>query len=124
MVNTQMRVRQLQQRQTEQMCQQLGVPTRSEVSSLGQRLQALRREFRASQAGASGGHADELVALRREVAALKRQLGDRPAAKPAQAKAAAKPSSAAKKAAATKKPAAKSTRKPVPTSSASARKRK
>jgi polyhydroxyalkanoate synthesis regulator phasin len=44
MVNTQMRVRQMQQQQTEQMCQQLGVPTRSEVSSLGERLQALRRE--------------------------------------------------------------------------------
>jgi hypothetical protein len=125
MVNTQMRVRQLQQRQTEQMCQQLGVPTRSEVSSLGQRLQALRREFRASQAGASGGHADELVALRREVAALKRQLGDRPATKPAAGKtAAAKPSAAAKKSAATKKPAAKGTRKPATTSTASARKRK
>ncbi|MDW2981143.1 poly(R)-hydroxyalkanoic acid synthase subunit PhaE [Rhodanobacter sp. KK11] len=74
MVNAQMRVRKLQQQQTEQLCQQLGVPTRSEVSSLGERLQALRREFRASQAGASSDHADEIMALRREVAALKRQL--------------------------------------------------
>ena len=45
MVNTQMRVRQLQLQQTEQICQQLGVPTRSEVSSLGERLQAVRREL-------------------------------------------------------------------------------
>jgi polyhydroxyalkanoate synthesis regulator phasin len=74
MVNTQMRVRQMQQQQTEQLCQQLGVPTRSEVSSLGERLQALRREFRASQTPASENHADELMALRRELSALKRQV--------------------------------------------------
>ncbi len=47
MVNAQMRVRQLQQQQTEQLCQQLGMPTRSEVSSLGERLQAVRRELAA-----------------------------------------------------------------------------
>lgn len=73
MVNTQMRVRQLQQQQTEALCQQLGMPTRSEVSSLGERLQALRRELRHR----SGSHAtvdDEVAALRRDVAALKRQL--------------------------------------------------
>jgi polyhydroxyalkanoate synthase subunit PhaE len=80
MVNTQMRVRQLQQQQTEQFCQQLGVPTRSEVSSLGERLQALRREFRASQATASGDQADEIMALRRELSALKRQLANGPEA--------------------------------------------
>ncbi|OOG47173.1 poly(R)-hydroxyalkanoic acid synthase subunit PhaE [Rhodanobacter sp. C01] len=80
MVNTQMHVRQLQQQQTEQMCQQLGVPTRSEVSSLGERLQALRREFRAGQTSATNDHADEIMALRRELAALKRQLASTPAA--------------------------------------------
>ncbi len=74
MVNTQMRVRQMQQQQTEQMCQQLGVPTRSEVSSLGERLQALRREFRASQASVTEDKVDEVITLRRELAALKRQL--------------------------------------------------
>lgn len=47
MVNTQMRARQMQQQQTEQMCRQLGVPTRSEVSSVGERLQALRRDLAA-----------------------------------------------------------------------------
>ena len=80
MVNTQMRVRQMQQQQTEQLCQQLGVPTRSEVSSLGERLQALRREFRSSQTSSAGEHADEIMALRREMAALKRQLAAKQAA--------------------------------------------
>ncbi|OOG42136.1 poly(R)-hydroxyalkanoic acid synthase subunit PhaE [Rhodanobacter sp. C05] len=93
MVNTQMHVRQLQQQQTEQMCQQLGVPTRSEVSSLGERLQALRREFRASQTSAPEDHADEIMALRRELAALKRQL----ASAPVVAASTAKPAAAAKK---------------------------
>ncbi|KAA0068768.1 poly(R)-hydroxyalkanoic acid synthase subunit PhaE [Rhodanobacter sp. T12-5] len=76
MVNTQMRVRQMQQQQTEQFCQQLGMPTRSEVSSLGERLQALRREFRASQATATEDRADEIMALRRELSALKRQVAN------------------------------------------------
>ena len=102
MVNTQMRVRQMQQQQTEQMCQQLGVPTRSEVSSLGERLQALRREFRASQASSSEGHAEEIMALRRELAALKRQLASGPTPTPATRKAASARSSTS----ATGKPAA------------------
>jgi len=98
MVNTQMRVRQMQQQQTEQFCQQLGVPTRSEVSSLGERLQALRREFRASQAPAPADHADEIMALRRELAALKRQVTSGPVASPAVKKAAqARPSTSAVK---------------------------
>lgn len=90
MVNTQMRVRKMQQQQTEKMCLELGVPTRSEVSSLGERLQALRREFRQSQASAADSHADdEIVSLRREVAALKRKLAEEkavPAKKAAPAK--------------------------------------
>lgn len=113
MANTQMRVRQLQQQQTEQICQQLGMPTRSEVSSLGERLQALRREFRASRAGTPTDQADEIVALRRDLAALKRQLASVSA------------TAAAPKKAATKK-APKVVRKPAAASrsSASARKRK
>ncbi len=89
MVNAQMHARQQQQQQTEQICQQLGMPTRSEVSSLGERLQALRREFRASRAGISADQADEIVALRRELAALKRQLASASAAAPASKKATA-----------------------------------
>ncbi len=102
MVNTQMRARQLQQEQTERLCRELGVPTRSEVSSLGERLQALRREFRASRAGGSVDHADDIAALRQEVVALKRQLAKpAPAATPRAANkvARAKSPGAAKKAA-------------------------
>ena len=105
MVNTQMRVRQMQQQQTEQLCQQVGVPTRSEVSSLGERLQALRREFRASQSSRPSDQGDELSALKRELAALKRQL----------AKMAAVP--APKEAASAKRPSA--TTKKTPTKAAS-----
>jgi hypothetical protein len=105
MVNTQMRVRQMQQQQTEQMCQQLGVPTRAEVSSLGERLQVLRREFRASQTPASAGHADEIMALRRELAALKRQIASASTAATATKKAApAKPSTSAVKKSVSKAP--------------------
>jgi class III poly(R)-hydroxyalkanoic acid synthase PhaE subunit len=105
MVNTQMRVRQMQQQQTEQMCRQLGMPTRGEVSSLGERLQALRREFRANQAPAGEEHADEIMTLRREVAALKRQLASGPAVKQATR---AKPAAAAVKKAISKTPAKRS----------------
>lgn len=112
MVNTQMRVRQLQQQQTEQICQQLGVPTRNEVSSLGERLQALRREFRASQAASSESHADEVVALRRELVALKRQVAAGPAATPAtKTTASAKPSRSSVKESAAGKAATKAVRK-------------
>jgi len=48
--NTQMRVRQLQQQQVEQWCRDMGLPTRSEVDTLGQRVQELRRELRRQQA--------------------------------------------------------------------------
>lgn len=96
MVNAQMHVRKLQQQQTEQLCQQLGVPTRSEVSSLGERLQAMRREL----------------------AALKRQLAENRAAVPAVSKAApARPAVAAKKA------PAKAARKPAAASGHSPRQR-
>lgn len=44
MVNAQMHVRHLQQQETERFCRELGMPTRSEVASLGQRMQELRRE--------------------------------------------------------------------------------
>ena len=103
MVNTQMRVRQLQLRQTEQLCQQLGVPTRSEVSSLGERLQALRRELRAGKAAAAKDHTDDIADLRRELAALRQRLA---VVKPTRAAPArARPSrSAVKKSAAKPKP--------------------
>ncbi|MEW9572482.1 poly(R)-hydroxyalkanoic acid synthase subunit PhaE [Rhodanobacter sp. Si-c] len=93
MVNTQMRVRRLQQHQTGQLCRELGLPTREEVSSLGERLQQLRRDLRKQGSGAA---ADEILALRREVAALKRELAALAAAGPA----GPKPKTTAKRAAA------------------------
>ena len=45
MVNAQMRVRKLQQDITMYYCRELGIPTRAEVNSLGQRVQELRREL-------------------------------------------------------------------------------
>lgn len=129
MVNTQMRVRQLQQRQTGQWCRELGMPTRDEVSALGARLQQLRRELR--QQGGNDAAA-EILALRREVTALKRELSvlaakpvavakPRPvaAAKPKPV-AAAKAKPAAKRATATAKAPARSAARP---SSARPRKR-
>lgn len=106
MVNSQMRVRQLQQKQTSQWCRELGMPTREEVASLGERLQQVRRELRKQQGSAD--IAGEMLALRREVVALKRELvalGGQPVAMAAP-KAAAKRASAAAKA----KPVAPATR--------------
>ncbi|HEY8587842.1 MAG TPA: poly(R)-hydroxyalkanoic acid synthase subunit PhaE [Rhodanobacter sp.] len=114
MVNAQMRVRQMQQQQTEQLCRELGVPTRSEVSSLGERLQALRREFRASRSSMAAGDSDEVAALRRELAELKRRLAAGSNAKPATRRTASSKAfaSTAKKSSA-KKPGVGSARKPT-----------
>ncbi|MGN6227906.1 MAG: poly(R)-hydroxyalkanoic acid synthase subunit PhaE [Dyella sp.] len=104
MVNAQMLERQLMQQQLEELCRQLGLPTRSEVDSLGKRLQELRREQRAASGGSA---ASELAALRAELAALKKQLaagavsppaanGNKPAAGKTSAKKAAAKKSTAK----------------------------
>jgi hypothetical protein len=71
MVNAQMRERQLMQEHLEDLCRQLGLPTRSEIDSLGRRLQEVRRELRARDSGQSA--AEEVAALRAELAALKRE---------------------------------------------------
>lgn len=106
-VNTQMRVRQLMQQQVEQACRELGMPTRSEVASLGQRLQELRREVR--RTSTADGNA-QIAALRAELAALKRQAG-----KPAAARTALAGKAAAKKATPRGRSAVKTpTPKPVP----------
>lgn len=111
MVNTQMRVRQLQQRQTGQLYRELGLPTREEVSSLGERLQQLRRDLRKQGAGDAGA---EVLALRREVAALKRELAAlaaQPAASPApKPRPATRRATAAAKAPARGRPASSTTR--------------
>jgi len=74
MVNAQMRVRQLQQQQLEAACRELGLPTRSEVTALGKRLQELRREVRSAVTQQPAGAGDAADALRAEVVALKRKL--------------------------------------------------
>lgn len=77
LVNAQMRVRSQVQQEVERLSTDLGVPTRSEINSIGQRLQDLRREFRRQQeGGSSAGASDEVAALRREVAQLKRAIAD------------------------------------------------
>lgn len=113
LVNSQMRVRSLQQKQTEQLCQQWGLPTRREMDTLGERLQQVRREARTSRAAAAVDHSKEIADLRREVDELRHQLAAakvkpasirRPAAKKASTKAAGKASRLAVKKAATAKP--------------------
>jgi polyhydroxyalkanoate synthase subunit PhaE len=97
LVNAQMRLKVLQQRQVERFALQAGLPTRREVDSLGERLQAVRRELRKMQ-----GVAAEVEALRSEVASLRKGIaakaaptkGDVPAAKVKVTKAPAKKASA------------------------------
>jgi polyhydroxyalkanoate synthesis regulator phasin len=73
LVNAQMRVREHVQREIERVSTDLGIPTRSEVDSIGERLQALRREYRNDKedAGDLSALTAEVAALRREMAALK-----------------------------------------------------
>jgi class III poly(R)-hydroxyalkanoic acid synthase PhaE subunit len=121
MVNAQMLERQLMQQQLEELCRQLGLPTRSEVDSLGRRLQEVRREQRAA---GRGGADEEFSALRAELAALKKQLaGAGISARSAAPEIAARPTAGAKspapKAAATIATAKKAT----PTAATATRKR-
>jgi class III poly(R)-hydroxyalkanoic acid synthase PhaE subunit len=76
LVNAQMRVRSEVQQEVERIATDFGMPTRSELDSIGQRLHDLRREFRnGSRADGSGDLAREVDRLRREVAALKAAVG-------------------------------------------------
>lgn len=68
LVNAKMRVRSLFQHEVERVCTEVGMPTRSEVNSIGERLQALRREVRAR---GDDSLAEEIAALREELAAFK-----------------------------------------------------
>ena len=130
MVNAQMLERQLMQQQLEELCRQLGLPTRSEVDSLGKRLQEVRREQRAASHGGAG---EDLAALRAEVSALKKQLAAAGISARAVAPDAATRSAAvakstgrkvvAKKATAKKTTATKATAKRPPAAAPAARKR-
>jgi class III poly(R)-hydroxyalkanoic acid synthase PhaE subunit len=95
LVNAQMRVRSEIQQEIERIATDFGMPTRSELDSIGQRLHDLRREVRkAPRAGGSEDLRCEVDRLKREVAALKAALEARPSAqgsatsKPTPAKAA------------------------------------
>ena len=142
MVNAQMRERQLQQQQLEQFCRMLGLPTRSEVDSLGQRVQELRRQQarqpqpqsealrRATEpsrrAASTDDHTDaELALLRSEIDDLKQKLKETKSSKAAVKKPALK-KAAARKAVKTSKsarPAAKKAAKSNAKSSTTARRR-
>ena len=81
LVNAQMRVREHVQRQVERISTEVGVPTRGEVDTIGERLQALRREVRADREARVDieALAAEVAALRAEVAALRDAGSVRPA---------------------------------------------
>ena len=73
--NTQLHVRQLQQQQVEQWCREVGLPTRSEVATLGQRVQELRRELHRMQAVAREGAGEAAARTPRRKAAAKVPAG-------------------------------------------------
>ncbi|HET9032012.1 MAG TPA: poly(R)-hydroxyalkanoic acid synthase subunit PhaE [Dokdonella sp.] len=94
-VDAQMRVRQQVQGEIEKLCTQLGMPTRSEINSIGERLQALRREFREEREGSEDQQQlrNEVAELRRELAAL--TAAPKSASKSPVRKSAAKPAKTA-----------------------------
>lgn len=71
LVNAQMRLRSLLREDVERISVDLGIPTRSEVDSIGRRLQELRRELRGGADAGGRSLAAEVEALRAEIAALK-----------------------------------------------------
>lgn len=81
LVNAQMQVRKLQQQHTEQMCRELGIPTRSEVNSLGKRVQQLRRELKERGQVEATTDTSLVDTLHAEIATLKRELAASKAAK-------------------------------------------
>ena len=80
--NAQMALRKHMQRETERTTGELGMPTRSEVNSIGKRLHELRREFRAAnELGTVSELQQEIASLRAEVNALRdaKQAANSPA---------------------------------------------
>ena len=69
-VNAQMRVRKHVQEEVERVATDLGMPTRSEIDSMGKRLHEVRRELKQRDELAS-----ELAALRTEIEKLKNASG-------------------------------------------------
>lgn len=109
LVNAQMRVRAQIQHEVERVAADFGMPTRSEIDSIGERLQALRREVRAGGETSSRGLAREVANLRSELAALKASIG-----KPARPAASAVQPPEAKTQPARSKPDLKAVSKPKP----------
>ncbi len=76
LVNAQMRVRQAMQKEVEKISNDLGMPTRTEIDSIGKRVHELHR--------ASRNRAEDDAALRAEIAALRAEVeqltGTRPIA--------------------------------------------
>ncbi|TAN03912.1 MAG: class III poly(R)-hydroxyalkanoic acid synthase subunit PhaE [Rhodanobacteraceae bacterium] len=70
LVNAQMRMRQNVQREVERVAVDLGMPTRTEIDSMGKRLHALHRDAK-DRAEALPGLVAEVAALRAEVERLK-----------------------------------------------------
>ena len=98
LVNAQMRVRQNVQKEVERVATDLGMPTRTEIDSMGKRLHALHRDAK--------NHAEVLPGLVAEVAALRAEVERMKAAgKPAAPQAARAPKKAAPRKSA--KPAAR-----------------
>lgn len=81
LVNAQMRVRSQIQQEVERVAIDLGMPTRSEINSIGERLQALRREVRARE-GTNTELVDQVAALRAELSAFKSAAEGRRAVSP------------------------------------------
>ena len=95
LVNAQMRVRSQMQQEVERIATDFGMPTRSELDSIGQRLHELRREMRNGGRGDSSGDLSrEVDRLRREVAALKAAVAAKPSRDAAPIKPAAAPTKA------------------------------
>ena len=71
LVNAQMRVRSQIQQEVERIGSDFGMPTRSELDSIGERLHALRREVRERSSDGSGALAGQVAALRAEFEAFR-----------------------------------------------------
>jgi class III poly(R)-hydroxyalkanoic acid synthase PhaE subunit len=82
MANAQMRLRKQIQTEVERMSREFGMPTRTELDSIGKRLHDLRNEVRDGAAGFDRrGIEEEIAALREEFDGLKRSLNTRAAAR-------------------------------------------
>lgn len=84
-VNAQMRVRSQLQQEVERIGVDLGMPTRTELNSVHQRLHDLRRELRNGRSAGEDGRDAEIAAMRAEIGELRRLLENSGTAPGAQA---------------------------------------